>query len=107
MIVLQNKESTFSQGIRTKWLTIRGFFWDVEETSWNVHNMENKEWVMIRGRGREGSKVVQERLHLQESSLNVKGGTVPHNVVLNQNEMKRISMKIYNSFGLDRIKAKD
>ena len=46
MIVLQNKESTFSQGIRTKWLTIRGFFWDVEETSWNVHNMKNKEYMV-------------------------------------------------------------
>ena len=42
---------------------------------------------MIRRSGREGSKVVQERLHLQESSLNVKGGTVPHNVVLNQNKI--------------------
>ena len=46
MIYVQNKESTFSQGIRTKGLTIRGDFGTWKKTGLNAHNMENKEYMV-------------------------------------------------------------
>ena len=84
LIVVQNKESMFPQGIRTKWL--RGDFGVWKKPVWMYIIWKTRNICLkIRRRGREGSKVVKIRLNLQDGRLNVKGGTVPHNVVLNQN----------------------